>query len=105
MKKLAFSWHGPYRIIGRVCENAYRVAVPTHPDRVIIVNGNRLKRFRRRMSRPFPHEVPTGTVAQPDMDDDGLLTKDDLPTTRRVNIGGEETAFTGVGNAAVEVLA
>ncbi|KAG4231815.1 hypothetical protein PC116_g19938 [Phytophthora cactorum] len=68
---------------------------------------NRLKRFRGRMSRPFPHEVPTVAVGRPGTNDGGPLTKYDLPTTsyvERLKIDGEETAFTGVGNAAVEVL-
>jgi len=27
-RKLAFSWHGPYRVVGSVGENAYRVVIP-----------------------------------------------------------------------------
>ncbi|OWY97999.1 LOW QUALITY PROTEIN: hypothetical protein PHMEG_00031346 [Phytophthora megakarya] len=51
IKKLAFSWHGPYRIVGKVGENAYSVEIPSHPDKVVTVNVNRLKKFRGRWSR------------------------------------------------------
>ncbi|KAK1947079.1 hypothetical protein P3T76_001089 [Phytophthora citrophthora] len=47
-KKLAFSWHGPYRIVSAVGENTYRVAIPSHPNRVVSINVNRLKRFQGR---------------------------------------------------------
>ncbi|OWY99396.1 hypothetical protein PHMEG_00029604 [Phytophthora megakarya] len=42
------------------------------------------------------------------MDDEGPLAEEDLPTTsfvERVVIGDEETAFTGVSNSIVDVLA
>ncbi|OWZ05302.1 hypothetical protein PHMEG_00022629 [Phytophthora megakarya] len=45
-KKLAFSWHGPYRVMSQVGENAYRIEIPSHPDKVVTVNVNRLKRFK-----------------------------------------------------------
>jgi hypothetical protein len=107
-KKLAFSWHGPYRIIGRLGENAYRVAIPSHPNRVVTVNANRIKAYKGRMSRPLPNEVPEGVATQPDTDDDGPFTEEDLPATsyvERLTIGGEETAFSGVGSPIVDVLA
>ncbi|OWZ11332.1 hypothetical protein PHMEG_00015663 [Phytophthora megakarya] len=107
-KKLAFSWHGPYRVVGSVGKNAYKVAIPSHPDRVVTVNVNRMKRYQGRMSRPFPSEVPAGIESRTGMDDEGPLTEEDLPTTsfvERVVIGDEETAFTGVSNAIVDVLA
>ncbi|KAG2909417.1 hypothetical protein PC117_g19654 [Phytophthora cactorum] len=47
-KKLAFSWHGPYIIVGQVGENAYMVTIPSHPSKIVTVNVNRLKRFRGR---------------------------------------------------------
>ncbi|OWY91256.1 hypothetical protein PHMEG_00040239 [Phytophthora megakarya] len=60
------------------------------------------------MSRPFPSEVPAGIESRTGVDDEGPLTEEDLPTTsfvERVVIGDEETAFTGVSNAIVDVLA
>ncbi|GMF28614.1 unnamed protein product [Phytophthora fragariaefolia] len=107
-KKLAFSWHGPYRVVGRLGENTYKIAIPNHPDRVVSVNVNRLKKFAGRWSRPFPNEVPAGVERQPDADDAGPLTVDDLPTTsfvERLTLGGEETVFSGVTSPIVEVLA
>ncbi|OWY97860.1 hypothetical protein PHMEG_00031504 [Phytophthora megakarya] len=106
-KKLAFSWHGPYRVVGPVGENAYRMAIPSHPDRVVTVNVNRIKRYQGRMSRPFPQEVPDGVEHQVGVDDDGPLTEGDLPPTsfvERIIIDDEETAFTGVSNSIVDIL-
>lgn len=91
-----------------VGENACRVAIPSHPDRVVTVNVNRLKKFQGRWSRPFPNEVPHGVEGRPDADDPGPLTLDDLPMTssvKRLTIGGEETVFSGVTNPIVEILA
>ncbi|KAG3089473.1 hypothetical protein PI125_g17984 [Phytophthora idaei] len=48
--KLTFSWHSPYRIVGQVGENAYRVTIPSHPNKIVTVNVSRLKRFRGRWS-------------------------------------------------------
>ncbi|KAJ8546682.1 hypothetical protein ON010_g11553 [Phytophthora cinnamomi] len=61
-KKLVFSWHGAYRVVGTVGENAYRVPIPTHPNRVITINVNRLKRFKGRWSRPYPSDTPSGVI-------------------------------------------
>ncbi|KAE9010320.1 hypothetical protein PR003_g26897 [Phytophthora rubi] len=107
-KKLAFSWHSPYRVVGQLGENTYQIAIPSHPDRVVSVNVNRLKKFAGRWSRPFPNEVPAGVERQPDADNAGPLSVDDLPTTsfvERLTLGGEETVFSGVTNPIVEVLA
>lgn len=104
-KKLAFAWHGPYRVVERLGENTYRIAIPSHPDRVVSVNVNRLKPFKGQWSRPYPSEVP------PELEEDGQkasLEEDDLPTTsfvERRTIGSEETAFTNVLLPVVEVLA
>ncbi|KAE9162344.1 hypothetical protein PF005_g30885 [Phytophthora fragariae] len=107
-KKLAFSWHGSYRITGKLGDNTYIVAIPNHPDRVVSINVNRLKRFAGRWSRPFPLEVPTGVESRPDAGDDGPLSVDDLPTTsfvERLTLGGEETAFSGISCPIVDILA
>ncbi|KAE9010237.1 hypothetical protein PF011_g9903 [Phytophthora fragariae] len=82
-KKLSFSWHALT---------------------VTLVNW----KFAGRWSRPFPNEVPAGVERQPDADDTGPLSVDDLPTTsfvERLTLGGEETVFSGVTNPIVEVLA
>ncbi|KAE8995142.1 hypothetical protein PR001_g15390 [Phytophthora rubi] len=107
-KKLAFSWHGPYRIVGKLGDNTYKVAIPNHPDRVVSINVNRLKRFAGRWSRPFPSEVPTGVESRPDADDNGPLSVGDLPATsfvERLTLGGEETTFSGVTSPIVDILA
>ncbi|KAG2997503.1 hypothetical protein PC121_g20619 [Phytophthora cactorum] len=59
------------------------------------------------MSRPFPTEVPEGVESQPNTEIEGPLTEAVLSFTsyvERFDTGGEETAFSGVGNAAVDVL-
>lgn len=107
-KKLAFAWHGPYRVVGIVGENSYRVAIPSHPNRVVTINVNRLKRFQGRWSRPFPSEVPEGVQSSPGVDDDGPLSEEDLPSTsfvERLLIGGEETALTGVPCSVIDIIA
>ncbi|POM70630.1 Hypothetical protein PHPALM_12901 [Phytophthora palmivora] len=107
-KKLAFSWHGPYRIVGTVGENACRVAIPSHPNRVVTINVNRLKPFQGRWSRPYPTEIPEGVETTPGEDDDGPLAEEDLPSTsyvERLVIGSEDTAFTGASLPVVDVLA
>ncbi|POM62157.1 LOW QUALITY PROTEIN: hypothetical protein PHPALM_28719 [Phytophthora palmivora] len=107
-KTLAFSWRGPYRVVGAVGENAYRIAIPTHPNRVVTTNVNRLKRFRGRWSRPFPSEIPAGVETQSGLDDNGPLTEEDLPSTsyvERLVIGSEETAFSGVSYPVVDIIA
>ncbi|KAE9347247.1 hypothetical protein PR003_g7026 [Phytophthora rubi] len=107
-KKLAFSWHGPYRVVSKLGDNTYKIAIPNHPDRVVTVNVNRLKRFAGRWSRPFPTEVSVGVETRPDADDAGPLSVEDLPTTsvvERLTLGGEETAFSGVSCPIVDILA
>ncbi|KAG3081999.1 hypothetical protein PI125_g20045 [Phytophthora idaei] len=93
--KLAFSWHGPYRIVGQVGENAYRVTIPSHPNKIVTVNVNRLKRFRGRWSRAFADEIPGGAEENASEDGTGPLQEEDPPSTsfvERLSVGGEETA-------------
>ncbi|KAG2873569.1 hypothetical protein PC114_g25782 [Phytophthora cactorum] len=107
-KKLAFSWHGPYRIVGQVGENAYRVTIPSHPNKIVTVNVNRLKRFRGRWSRPFTDEIPEGAEENASEDGTGPLQEEDLPSTsfvERLSVGGEETAFSGVSSPIVDIVA
>ncbi|GMF37216.1 unnamed protein product [Phytophthora fragariaefolia] len=105
---LAFAWHGAYRVVGKLGDNTYKVAIPNHPNRVVSVNVNRLKKFAGRWSRPFPTEIPPGVESSPETDDAGPLSMDDLPTSsfvERLTIEGEETAFSGVSNPIVDILA
>lgn len=104
-RKLAFTWHGPYRVVSKVNDNAFRIAIPSHPDRIVTINVNRLKPYRGRWSRPLRDEVPqldaeTSPEEEP-------LQEDDLPETsfaeRRI-IGGEEVVVTGVSEPIVEIV-
>ena len=43
ISKLSTKWHGPYRIVGQISENVYKLAVQNRSKRFINVNVNRLK--------------------------------------------------------------
>lgn len=57
-KKLAFHWHGPYRVMSRLGANTYRVYIPTHPNKEVPINVDRLKKFAGYWSRPYDDEIP-----------------------------------------------
>ncbi|OWZ00283.1 hypothetical protein PHMEG_00028561 [Phytophthora megakarya] len=117
-KKLAFSWHEPYRVLGQVGENAYRIAIPRHPDKVATVNVNRLKKFKGRWSRPYSDEVHVapeneegkgrGVSGAPPVEDGDPLRGEDLPAdsyVERVAIGSDETAFKGASSPILDIVA
>ncbi|ETP00315.1 hypothetical protein F441_22269 [Phytophthora nicotianae CJ01A1] len=107
-KKLAFSRHGPYCVVGQVGENAYKIAIPAHPNKIMTVNVNRLKRFKGRWSRPYADEVPSDVGGDESDEGTGPLEMNDLPPTsfvERLSIGGEETAFSGVSSPIVDIVA
>lgn len=107
MKKWACSWHCPYRVVGQVGENAYRVTISTHSDKVVTLNVNWLKQFRGRRSRPDTVEVSVGAKNDVGSGDAGPLEEDDLPSTsvvERLYIGGEEIVFAGVGSPNVDIV-
>ncbi|OWY98114.1 hypothetical protein PHMEG_00031203 [Phytophthora megakarya] len=106
IKKLAFSWHGPYRIVGKVGENAYSVEIPSHPDKVVTVNVNRLKKFRGRWTRPYTDEVPAEVEGE-DVQD-GPLEEADLPSssfTERLTMAQEDTVIAGADKPLLEIVA
>jgi hypothetical protein len=107
-KKLAFSWHGPYRVLGKIGDNTYRIEIPSHPDKVVTVNVNRLKKFRGRWTRPFMDEVPAGIEEDEDEAEDGPLEETDLPPTsftERLTMGTDDTAIAGTDVALLDVVA
>ncbi|GMF42734.1 unnamed protein product [Phytophthora fragariaefolia] len=107
-KKLAFSWHGPYRVVGKIGENAYRTDIPAHPGKVVTVNVNRLKKFRGRWTRPYMDEVPEEVVEDGEEVEDGPLEEADLPPSsfaERVTIGRGDTALLGVSSPLLEIVA
>ncbi|KAG3074104.1 hypothetical protein PI124_g21368 [Phytophthora idaei] len=104
-KKLAYSWHGPYRTVGQVEENAFRVVIPSRPNKIVTVNVNR---FRGRWSRPLADEIPEGAEENASEDGTGSLQEEDLSSTsfvERLSVGGEETAFSGVSSPIVDIVA
>ncbi|KAH9151505.1 hypothetical protein AeRB84_005893 [Aphanomyces euteiches] len=58
IKKLAFDWHGPYRIFKKQGDNTYRIYLPSHPDRIVLINVDRLKKFQGYWSRPYDDDIP-----------------------------------------------
>ncbi|CAK4709916.1 unnamed protein product [Aphanomyces euteiches] len=95
IKKLASHWHGPYRVVSRQGHNTYRVHLPTHPDKIVLINIDRLKPFRGYWSRPYDHEVPyemNNPVDQP-------LEPDQLPPdsfVTKVEFSDGDVSFTNV---------
>ncbi|OWZ12500.1 Integrase, catalytic core protein [Phytophthora megakarya] len=84
IKKLAFSWHGPYRIVGKVGENAYSVEIPSYPDKVVTVN------------------------VEEEGDGDGPLEETDLPSssfTERLTVAREDTVIAGTDKPLLEIVA
>ncbi|KAF0728981.1 hypothetical protein Ae201684P_003535 [Aphanomyces euteiches] len=58
ISKLAYHWHGPYRILTKQGSNTYRVYLPAQPDRDFPVNVDRLKLFQGYWSRPYDDDIP-----------------------------------------------
>ncbi|GMF48819.1 unnamed protein product [Phytophthora fragariaefolia] len=107
-KKLAYAWHGPYRIVGKVYKNAYKIDIPSHPNRTVTVNVNRLKPYRGKWTRPYMDETPEGLHGSVAGGDDGPLTEADLPVSsfaEWLTLGGEDTVVIGVYTPLVEVIA
>ncbi|GMF41059.1 unnamed protein product [Phytophthora fragariaefolia] len=106
-KKLAFSWHGPYRVMGRVGENAYRIDIPSHSDKVVTINVKTMKKFRGRWSQPYLDEIPDG-VDRNEEAEDGPLEETVLSAssfTERLAVGRDYVAFTGTDASLLEVVA
>ena len=93
VSKLAFHWHGPYRIVNQVNPNTYRIEIPSHPDKIVAVNVNRLRRFKGFWSRPYNVEVPGASedavpassrpseIPQDALTEDEQVSLDDLPSS------------------------
>ncbi|KAH9160467.1 hypothetical protein LEN26_001835, partial [Aphanomyces euteiches] len=119
ISKLAYHWHGPYRILTKQGSNTYRVYLPAQPDRDFPVNVDHLKLFQGYWSRPYDDDIPdrllptsrdeddaispgepagTSTEHQTEPDSTDLtLTIDMLPTssfTNRVTFNDNDVAYT-----------
>ncbi|ETV63669.1 hypothetical protein H257_19399 [Aphanomyces astaci] len=110
VRKFAYHWHGPYRIHCRQGENTYRIYLPTHPDRVVPINVDRLKAFRGYWTRPFNDEVPEGyqeTDGSWEEACDVLLGDDLLPDSSfidRLEFADGDVAYTNTPTPIVKVL-
>ncbi|GMF23673.1 unnamed protein product [Phytophthora fragariaefolia] len=93
--------------VGSVGDNAYRVAIPTNPNKIVTINVNRLKPFKGRWRRPFADEVPDG-IEDGDDKEDRPLQEDDLPPSSFAEdrvFGGDELVITVLHEAVVDILA
>ncbi|KAF0706282.1 hypothetical protein AaE_014191 [Aphanomyces astaci] len=61
--KLATHWHGPFRVERKLGPNTYKIDIPSHPDKMVTVNVDRLKPFRGYYSQPFDDEIPEADEA------------------------------------------
>ncbi|ETW05300.1 hypothetical protein H310_04253, partial [Aphanomyces invadans] len=110
IKKLAYHWHGPYRIHSRQGDNTYRIYLPTHPDRVVPINVDRLKAFKGHWTRPFNEEIPVGqddSQKRSSETDDTILTDDLLPSdsfVSRVEFQDGDVALTNSSSLVSRVL-
>ncbi|CAK4648216.1 unnamed protein product, partial [Aphanomyces euteiches] len=95
IKKLASHWRGPYRIVSRQGQNTYRIHLPTHPDKIVLINIDRLKPFKGYWSRPHDHEVPS----EMNNPGDQPLEPDQLPPDSfmtKVEFSDGDISFTNV---------
>ncbi|KAH9077974.1 hypothetical protein Ae201684P_019080 [Aphanomyces euteiches] len=69
IKKLAFDWHGPYRIFKKQGDNTYRIYLPSHPDRIVPINVDRIKKFQGYWSRPYDNDIPRRLAGKTNEDD------------------------------------
>ncbi|KAH9152212.1 hypothetical protein AeRB84_005319, partial [Aphanomyces euteiches] len=100
-RKLATHWHGPYRVHRRLGPNTYQIEVPTHPDKVVTVNVDRLKPFRGYYSRPYNDDVPQGDGEKDD------LTLDCLPNSSFVDLVSfpdDDVAYTNSGSPIYRIV-
>lgn len=102
IKKLAYHWHGPYRIHEKQGPNTYRIHIPTHPDRIVPINVDRLKAFRGYWTRPYDDEVPAEPEPLGPEGDDTALEPDMLPNSsflNRVEFLDGDVAYTNTTSA------
>ncbi|KAH9112967.1 hypothetical protein LEN26_013206 [Aphanomyces euteiches] len=100
-RKLATHWHGPYRVHRRLGPNTYQTEVPTHPDKLVTVNLDRLKPFRGYYSRPYNDDVPQSDDEQDD------LTLDCLPNSSFVDLVSfpdDDIAYTNSGSPIYRIV-
>ncbi|KAG3109265.1 hypothetical protein PI124_g516 [Phytophthora idaei] len=103
-KKLAFPWHGPYRVVSKVGPNSYKIEVPSQSGKLATVNVNRLKRYRGRWTHPYLDEVPEGVNEEAT---DVPLEESDLPASsyaERLTVGREDTVIAGVDAPILEIV-
>ncbi|KAH9096381.1 hypothetical protein LEN26_017527 [Aphanomyces euteiches] len=125
IKKLAYSWHGPYRIYKKQGDNTYRIYLPSHPDRIVPINVDRLKKSQGYWSRPYDDEIPPRLILEgsnpiedtnPNLDDvvlpdldpmDAQLDSDMLPPSSfkdRITYSDGDLAYTNSSSPISEII-
>ncbi|CAK4702596.1 unnamed protein product, partial [Aphanomyces euteiches] len=123
--KLAYSWHGPYWIYKKQGDNTYRIYLPSHPDRIVPINVDRLKKFQGYWSRPYDDEIPPRLILEgsnptedtnPNLDDvvlpdldpmDAQLDSDMLPPSSfkdRITYWDGDLAYTNSSSPISEII-
>ncbi|KAH9099595.1 hypothetical protein Ae201684P_018608 [Aphanomyces euteiches] len=100
-RKLATHWLSPCRVHRRLGPNTHQIEVPTHPDKLVTVNVDRLKPFRGYYSRPYNDDVPQGDDEQED------LTLDCLPNSSFVDLVSfpdDDVAYTNSGSPIYRIV-
>lgn len=84
------------RVSIKVGENAYKVAIPTHPDKLVTVIVNRLKTYRGKWTRPVLDELPPGAKETEEGSGNGPLDESDLQPSsfvERLTVSREDTVL------------
>ncbi|OWZ19999.1 LOW QUALITY PROTEIN: hypothetical protein PHMEG_0005648 [Phytophthora megakarya] len=93
-------------------ENAYRIAIPRHPDKVVTVHVNRIKSSkgveadRTVMEFLWLLQTMNGVSGAPPVEDGDPLSEKDLPAgsyVERAANGSDEIAFTGVSSPILDM--
>ncbi|KAG9408654.1 hypothetical protein AC1031_020505 [Aphanomyces cochlioides] len=100
-------------------DNTYRIYLPSHPDRIVPINVDRLKKFQGHWSRPYDDEIPKRLAnnkagssdpfqSEPDSDPlDAQLDSDLLPSTSyvdRIQYFDGDVAYVNTDSPITEIL-
>ncbi|KAF0705252.1 hypothetical protein AaE_014611 [Aphanomyces astaci] len=98
---LATHWHGPFRVERKMGPNTYKIDIPSHPDKMVTVNVDRLKPFRGYYSRPFDDEIPEVDEASDE------LSIDCLPSSsfvERVSFPDDDVAYSSTSSPIFRIV-
>ena len=84
--KLAYKWHGPFRIVKKISDNVYQIEV--NDNKLILVNVNRLKKYSGFWSRP-DDDIEDHDIDEGDHDILDVLPEDSFVNGRQ-HFDGDE---------------